>query len=44
MDAIHDAAAILGLTRWPQFSEIPKLISRLDFSPVIIDRRRQLNR
>ena len=43
-DAIAGAEAILVLTRWPQFKDLPELLSKLSQPPVVIDGRRLLDR
>ena len=42
--AITDAQAILIMTRWSEFRQIPKLIGQQDTQPVVIDGRRMLNK
>ena len=42
-DAIHDAQAILLLTRWPEFKGLPVLLSNRSEPPIIIDGRRLLD-
>jgi UDPglucose 6-dehydrogenase len=42
--AIEDAQAILVLTRWPEFAELPTLLSRQSPQPVVIDGRRMLDK
>ena len=43
-DAIHDAQAILLLTRWPEFNELPRLLKDLPEQPLLIDGRRMLDK
>lgn len=44
MEAIKDAEAIVVLTRWEQYKDIPDLLSQLNQSPVVIDGRRMLDK
>lgn len=44
MEAIKDAEAIVVLTRWEQYKDIPVLLSQLNQSPVVIDGRRMLDK
>lgn len=41
-DAIIDADAVLILTRWPEFKQLPELLKKIKVDPVIIDGRRLL--
>lgn len=41
-DALRDADAVLILTRWPEFSEIPDILKANNWSPVVVDGRRML--
>lgn len=41
-DAVKDAEALLILTRWDLFNELPALLSQLAKRPVVIDARRML--
>ncbi len=43
-DAVNDVSAILVMTRWQQFEELPHLLSANRQSPLIIDGRRMLNK
>jgi UDPglucose 6-dehydrogenase/GDP-mannose 6-dehydrogenase len=43
-DAIAGAAAILIMTRWNQFQELPALVAQAEDSPLIIDGRRMLDK
>ena len=43
-DALAGAQAILILTRWEQFKDLPQLLAELPHPPVLIDGRRMLNR
>jgi UDPglucose 6-dehydrogenase len=43
-DAIHDADAVVLLTRWPEFQELPSLFASLRKQPVLIDGRRMLEK
>jgi UDPglucose 6-dehydrogenase/GDP-mannose 6-dehydrogenase len=42
--AIEGAQAILLLTRWPEFEQLPKLLARLPVQPLLIDGRRMLDK
>ena len=42
--AIEDAEAVVLLTRWPEFQELPSLFSALSKQPVLIDGRRMLEK
>ncbi len=44
MEAIKDAEAIVVLTRWEQYKDIPDLLGQLNQSPVVIDGRRMLDK
>jgi len=41
---IKDVDAILLLTRWGKFKEVPQLLSKMDNKPVFIDGRRMLDK
>jgi UDPglucose 6-dehydrogenase/GDP-mannose 6-dehydrogenase len=41
---LKDVDAILLLTRWPEFSDLPNIIKELGISPLLIDGRRMLLR
>ena len=43
-DAVKDVHAIVLLTRWREFMEIPDLLARLDKQPLFIDGRRMLDK
>ncbi len=43
-DAIADVSAILIMTRWHHFLQIPELIAPLEKPPLVIDGRRMLDR
>lgn len=43
-EAVRDAEAILLLTRWPEFKDLPRLLSDLNFPPIVIDGRRLLDK
>ncbi len=43
-DAVTNAEAVLLLTRWPMFGELPQLLAALPSPPVLIDGRRMLNK
>lgn len=42
--AIDDVHAVVLLTRWEEFSEIPKLMAELDPQPLFVDGRRMLDK
>jgi UDPglucose 6-dehydrogenase len=42
--AIEDVEAIVVVTRWGQFRELPELVKRLDPQPLVVDARRMLNK
>jgi UDPglucose 6-dehydrogenase/GDP-mannose 6-dehydrogenase len=42
--SIEDSQAILLITRWPEFSQLPTLISERDPSPLVIDGRRMVDK
>jgi UDPglucose 6-dehydrogenase/GDP-mannose 6-dehydrogenase len=41
---IEDVHAVVLLTRWKEFTEIPRLLARLDKQPLFIDGRRMLDK
>jgi UDPglucose 6-dehydrogenase len=41
-DTVKNTQAILLLTRWDEFKELPTLLKKLQLSPVIVDGRRML--
>ena len=43
-DVVTDADALLILTRWELFNDLPDMIAALDKQPLVIDARRMLNR
>jgi UDPglucose 6-dehydrogenase/GDP-mannose 6-dehydrogenase len=43
-EAIGGAEAVVLLTRWPEFQELPRLFSTLPEQPVLIDGRRMLEK
>jgi UDPglucose 6-dehydrogenase len=43
-DALRAAEAVLLMTRWPQFEELPGLVKTLAAPPLVIDGRRMLAR
>ena len=42
--ALRGAQAVLVLTRWEEFNELPRLLAALPEPPVLIDARRMLDR
>ena len=42
-EAVDDAQAILLLTRWPEFKNLPVLLSNRSEPPIVIDGRRLLD-
>ena len=42
--AVAGANAIVIVTRWPQYEELPAILQRLGHSPVIVDGRRMLDK
>jgi UDPglucose 6-dehydrogenase len=42
-EALHDAQAVLLLTRWPEFADVPRLLEGRQNPPVVIDGRRMLH-
>jgi UDPglucose 6-dehydrogenase/GDP-mannose 6-dehydrogenase len=42
-EALGDADAVVLLTAWPEFQQVPDLLDRLAISPVVIDGRRVLD-
>jgi UDPglucose 6-dehydrogenase/GDP-mannose 6-dehydrogenase len=42
--ALEDVQAVVLLTRWPEFKQIPELLTKLDPQPVFIDGRRMLDK
>ena len=42
-DAARDAEAIVLVTRWPQYGEVPGLVAGADPVPVVVDGRRVLD-
>jgi UDPglucose 6-dehydrogenase/GDP-mannose 6-dehydrogenase len=43
-EAVIDAQAVLILTAWPEFQQLPETLETLANSPVVIDGRRTLNK
>ncbi len=43
-DVITDVDAILLITRWPIFEQLPELLAKLPNPPLVIDGRRMLNK
>lgn len=43
-EAITGTQAVVLLTRWSEFSQVPELLSEMDSPPVIIDGRRMLDK
>lgn len=43
-EAVMDAHAVLLLTRWPEFSQLPEVLANLDRQPLLIDGRRMISR
>jgi UDPglucose 6-dehydrogenase len=43
-EAISDVDAVLLITRWKEFEEIPKLLKKLGNNPLVIDGRRMLKK
>lgn len=43
-EAINGAQAILIMTRWPQFMELPELLAGRQHQPLVIDGRRMLDK
>ena len=43
-DALSDAEAVLLMTRWPEFEQLPELVKNLAAPPLVIDGRRMLAR
>jgi len=41
-DALHEVDAVLILTRWSAFEDLPEIFKRLNISPLVIDGRRML--
>ncbi len=41
-EAVEGAAAVLLLTRWPEFSELPQLLAALPDPPLLVDGRRMI--
>lgn len=42
-EALRDARAVVVVTRWPEFEQLPALVRRLEPPPVVIDGRRMLD-
>jgi UDPglucose 6-dehydrogenase/GDP-mannose 6-dehydrogenase len=42
--ALTGAAAVVLVTRWPEFAEVPALVSAMAHPPVVVDGRRMLDR
>jgi UDPglucose 6-dehydrogenase/GDP-mannose 6-dehydrogenase len=42
-EAVMDAQAVLLLTRWPEFSQLPEVFANLDSQPLLIDGRRMIS-
>ncbi|MEL7112503.1 MAG: UDP-glucose/GDP-mannose dehydrogenase family protein, partial [Pseudomonadota bacterium] len=43
-DALNGAQAILLMTAWPEFRDLPEKLSKGDKAPLLIDGRRMLNK
>jgi len=43
-ESIRDVEAVLLITRWKEFEEIPELLKKLGNNPLVIDGRRMLNK
>jgi UDPglucose 6-dehydrogenase len=43
-EAIHDAQAIVLVTRWDEFRQLPQLLKQLEPQPVFVDGRRMLDK
>jgi UDPglucose 6-dehydrogenase len=43
-DAVRAADAVVLMTRWPEFAQLPGLIARLDPAPLLVDGRRMISR
>jgi UDPglucose 6-dehydrogenase len=41
-DAVQDVDAVLLVTRWDEFSELPALIARQPVPPLLVDGRRMI--
>lgn len=42
--AVENVEAVLLLTRWEEFHELPELIARLNINPLVVDGRRMLDK
>jgi UDPglucose 6-dehydrogenase len=43
-DALADSKAVLLMTRWPEFSQLPELMAAMSEPPVLIDGRRLISK
>jgi UDPglucose 6-dehydrogenase len=43
-EALNDVDAVVLVTRWTEFQDVPKLLARLDPQPLFIDGRRMLDK
>ncbi|MFV1998443.1 MAG: UDP-glucose/GDP-mannose dehydrogenase family protein [Acidiferrobacterales bacterium] len=41
-EALEDAEAVLVLTRWSAFEQLPELLKKMNLSPLVVDGRRML--
>lgn len=41
-ETVRDADAVLLLTRWPEFRDLPKILDALEIAPLVVDGRRML--
>jgi UDPglucose 6-dehydrogenase/GDP-mannose 6-dehydrogenase len=43
-DALDGVEAVVILTRWPEFLQVPRILEKLGITPVVVDARRMLNK
>ena len=43
-EALRDVEAVVLMTAWPEFQDVPRLLLRLAHPPVVVDGRRALDR